>query len=336
MKYKLSSKQKIKLLKKENVVGVGYGKKIVKGKQTNKDCIAFLVSKKIPLTKLYTQDVIQKEIEGVVTDVIETGIIKALPVSKGKIRKRTTLPTEKHRPAIGGVSIGHEDITAGTLGCIVYKNKLKYILSNNHVIANSNNAQIGDSILQPGPHDGGTIEEKIATLESFVEIKLTQIVPTCSIANAAQAILNFFTRLFAYKYRWKLSKISSEVNQVDAAIAKPLNQDLVKDEILEIGKIKGIADAEIGMKVQKSGRTTGYTTGEVLVLDATVNVQYGLGKFAVFENQIIAGPMSQGGDSGSVVLDMKNNLIGLLFAGSKEVTIMNPIKKVFELLKVTR
>ena len=121
---------------------------------------------------------------------------------------------------------------------------------------------------------------------------------------------------------------------VDAAIAKPLTVDLVKDEILKIGKINGTAVPKIGLKVQKTGRTTGYTTGNIEVLNARVKVQYEFSKTAIFENQIIVSPMSQGGDSGSVVLDMDNNLIGLLFAGSEQTTILNPINKVFELLNV--
>ncbi|NIU63493.1 MAG: hypothetical protein GWN66_23410, partial [Pseudomonas stutzeri] len=85
------------------------------------------------------------------TDVQETGVIRALQDH-----------TAKWRPAPGGVSIGHVDITAGTLGCLVVRGDHIYILSNNHVLANSNEAEPGDAILQPGPHDGGTMDDQIA------------------------------------------------------------------------------------------------------------------------------------------------------------------------------
>ena len=50
----------------------------------------------------------------------------------------------------------------------------------------------------------------------------------------------------------------------------------------------------------------------------------------IFEDQILAGAMSQGGDSGSLVLDKDNNAVGLLFAGSNTSTLMNPIQYVLD------
>ncbi len=87
------------------------------------------------------------------------------------------------------------------------------------------------------------------------------------------------------------------------------------------------------MPVQKSGRTTGYTTGSVVQIDVTVQVAYG-SQTARFVNQLMAGAMSQPGDSGSAVLDMERNVIGLLFAGSNTTTLFNPIESVLEALNV--
>ena len=81
------------------------------------------------------------------------------------------------RPAPGGVSVAHYKVTAGTLGCLAVgrsspRNSRLLMLSNNHVIANSNNAAYGDCICQPGPYDGGTCPaDQIATLERFVPIQ---------------------------------------------------------------------------------------------------------------------------------------------------------------------
>ena len=47
-----------------------------------------------------------------------------------------------------------------------------------------------------------------------------------------------------------------------------------------------------------------------------------------------SAPASAGGDSGSLVLDMRRNAIGLLFAGSSQVTILNPINAVLGSLQV--
>jgi hypothetical protein len=61
-------------------------------------------------------------------------------------------------------------ITAGTIGARVTKDINVYVLSNNHVLANINQAKINDPILQPGAYDGGTLGDAIATLTDFQEI----------------------------------------------------------------------------------------------------------------------------------------------------------------------
>ena len=88
------------------------------------------------------------------------------------------------------------------------------------------------------------------------------------------------------------------------------------------------------MLLKKTGRTTNFTTGRVTAIAATVNVNYGGGKVAKFCNQIITTNMSAGGDSGSMVLDLQNNPVGLLFAGSSVATILNPIALVQLALQV--
>jgi hypothetical protein len=110
----------------------------------------------------------------------------------------------------------------------------------------------------------------------------------------------------------------------------------VVDRIHEIGPVAGTASATLGTPVKKSGRTTGLTTGEIAQIDVTVDVQYGPGQIARFTDQLLAGAMSQGGDSGSAVLDDQNRLVGLLFAGSDTTTIINRIEHVFAALAVSR
>jgi hypothetical protein len=88
------------------------------------------------------------------------------------------------------------------------------------------------------------------------------------------------------------------------------------------------------MIVKKTGRTTNFTTGRVTAINATVNVNYGGGKVARFCRQILTTDMSAPGDSGSLVLDEYNNPVGLLFAGSSVVTVLNPINLVQALLRI--
>jgi hypothetical protein len=135
--------------------------------------------------------------------------------------------------------------------------------------------------------------------------------------------------MFGSPDRLKAVRTRAVENKVDAAIARPLNDQDVRNDILEIGTIQGLVNGELGMAIKKSGRTTGLTTGEILQVDVTVNVQYGAGRIARFSDQLLAGAMSQGGDSGSAILDNGNKLVGLLFAGSDNTTIINRIENVF-------
>ncbi len=316
-----------RLLSQANVVGTGVGFKVSGGRTTDTPSLICSVTKKMGKDKLSSQDIIPSSIDGVTTDVIETGRIRAFQDHTGR-----------HRPAPGGVSIGHYEITAGTLGCLVTRNGEKYILSNNHVLANSNDANIGDPMLQPGPHDGGTPQsDQIAELTEFVPIEflLPEIPSDCKLAGSVIALLNAGSNAIGSRTRFRITRPQASTNLVDAAIAHPLNPADVSDEIMEIGTLNGSAEATLGMAIQKSGRTTGYTTGNITQIDVTVNVQYGPGNIAQFTDQLMAGAMSQGGDSGSAVLDMDRRLVGLLFAGSESNTIMNRIQHVFTALNVS-
>ncbi|NOY58677.1 MAG: hypothetical protein GXO75_07060, partial [Calditrichaeota bacterium] len=127
---------------------------------------------------------------------------------------------------------------------------------------------------------------------------------------------------------------AAPVNLVDAAVAKPWQDSAIKDEILKIGKVSGTAEATIGMAVKKSGRTTGLTEGNITVLDATIEVGYGGNRVATYEHQLLSNDMSDPGDSGSLLVDSENHAVGLLFAGSDEVTVFNPIDAVLSALNI--
>jgi hypothetical protein len=314
------------LLTRANVVATGLGFKVSGGKRTSTLSIICSVVQKLPPSRLAAQEMIPSQIGGLPTDVVQTGIIRALQSH-----------TARYRPAPGGVSIGHKDITAGTLGCLVKRGGQLFILSNNHVLANSNAAQIGDPILQPGAYDGGRFpDDHIANLEAFVPISFAGGSSGCSTARGIADFLNSIARVMGSDARMQAITTQAEDNLVDAAIARPLNPNDVKDEILKIGTLQGTAAGELGMAIKKSGRTTALTTGEIQQVNVTSTVQYGENKTALFTDQLLSGAMSQGGDSGSAVLDSNNRLIGLLFAGSENSTIINRIENVFSALGVSR
>jgi hypothetical protein len=312
------------LLAKENVVACGVGYKETEGVMTDELCIVVSVEKKVPLAQLAEADIVPRTVDDVKTDVLETGLITAWQD-----------PTEKWRPAPGGVSNGHINITAGTLGCLVLKGGELFILSNNHVLADINQGKKGDPIIQPGKYDGGTLADQIATLEEFVPIDFGTSPPTCPMAEAIEQLLNAIARGVGSSHRVVSYQESRGENQVDAALARPLSLDLVERRILNIGVPKGSREATLGTNIKKSGRTTGFTTGRITQIDATVQVSYGSAGTATFTDQFVAGAMSAGGDSGSAVLDEEDYVVGLLFAGSQNTTIINPIQFVLDALDIT-
>lgn len=307
------------LLLKENVVAIGRGKKSVKGEDTGEEAVVINVKRKKPPSDLSAFDLVPQKLDGKQTDVVESGRIRAL----------YDLPVQP------GDSIGHKDITAGTLGCFVEREGELYILSNNHVLANSNDAEIGDEILIPGPHDGGRIPEDVFTyLADFVPIDMGDNQDSdCRVTTAVVRALNLYLKTFKHDTRIPAPVRPLESpNRVDAALAGPIYPDKVSMSIPSIGEIQAIGGVAIDMGVHKTGRTTGYTKDFVKQLDVTCAVDYGPGVTAIFEDQVLAGPMSAGGDSGSAVLDLSNKLVGLLFAGSSQVTIFSPIDSVFNAL----
>jgi hypothetical protein len=312
------------LLGKRNVVGVGLGYKVSQGVNTGELSLIVSVTRKAEVSALAAEDLVPKALEGVKTDVVETGKLRALDLG----------PRDRWRPVVPpGVSLGHYRITAGAFGCLVRRGDEVFILSNNHVLAEVNQGQAGDAILQPAPADGGIADDRVATLADYVPIDFGTSEPECPYATLLAKTLNYVASALGSSHQLQAVKKTPGVNRVDGALARPLSPDLVKNEILYIGAPTGVGEVTLGMEVQKTGRTTGHTQGFVTQIDATVRIDYE-GPSALFAGQIVASPMSQGGDSGSAVLDMDRRVVGLLFAGSDAATIFNPIGEVLTALNV--
>ncbi|NPV71102.1 MAG: hypothetical protein HPY55_10730 [Firmicutes bacterium] len=321
--------RKYGLLHLDNVVGVGIGNKEVRGNSTGETSVTVLVKKKLPSSNVPVAHCIPKQINRVATDVIEVGEIMLLD------------RTEKVRPAVPGSSIGHPKVTAGTFGAVVRDRKTgkPLILSNNHVLANitdgrDGRARVGDPILQPGRYDGGQAEDVVAYLERFVPICRVSSRATCPLALAAEGVANMMLRAVQPSYEMQFVRKSSRENLVDAAVARPVSEDMIKADIMEVGAVSAYRDVEIGMKVKKSGRTTGLTTGVVKVISTTLKISLGEVGEAYFVDQIVTSAMGQPGDSGSLVVTEDGAAVGLLGAGSDRATICSRITNVMELLDI--
>ncbi|TLZ75093.1 MAG: hypothetical protein E6K08_09385 [Methanobacteriota archaeon] len=305
-----------------NVVGVAVGNKVTGGRETNEACIVVFVEAKRPEAQLRHRDIVPKALGGVRTDVVETGRFRALRATQTTNMDRT----KRIRPAPGGVSVGHFQVTAGTLGVLARRSGRPVILSNNHVLANQNAARVGDPILQPGPADGGRLQDTIARLVDFVPIQFHErrLGPLGRLLAALFALVGLSVKRLP----------TGQANLVDAAVAEPIDAGSVARDILGIGRVTRTRDAELGMRLRKSGRTSGITEGRVTALDATVEVDYG-GQTAVFREQVVSDLLSKGGDSGSLVVDESGHAVGLLFAGGATTTLINPIAAIAHFLDVT-
>lgn len=323
-------------LEQPGIEGVGVGFKTVEGIVTDEVCVVFLVEEKKPLAALTHEEAIPPMIGNVGTDIVQSGKLYAPPAIASQVQDRT----DRWRPAPGGVSIGHFRITAGTLGAIVKEptTGLDLILTNNHVAADSNDGELLDEIFQPGPFDGGTPGDTIGHLYKFMEIDFGQGGggDPCPLANGYERFGNFIAGALGSKRRVTIDRIDPQaINKMDAALVLPTSPDIVDRKILEIGTVNGWTDPVLGMKVKKSGRTTGLTEGIITMLHATVDVSYGGNKRARFEDQILTGAMSEGGDSGSLLVSNDTfSAVGLLFAGSSQVTIYNPIQEVLDAFNI--
>jgi hypothetical protein len=242
-------------------------------------------------------------------NVIVSGIIDAQP------------HRHRQRPAPCGISAGHFRITAGTLGALARGRSGARInrllaLSNNHVFANSNNASVGDNLLQPGPADGGVNPaDRIALLERWVPISFA----------------------------------AAGVNFVDCATGWCWPDRVRREQIYRSGGVWRyfrtgsipVAPA-LGMIVGKSGRTTQLTAGRIIDTSASIRVNYGAPGVANFRDQItIRGlnanqSFSAGGDSGSLIWtwDGRRAPVGLLFAGGGGLTFANKIGRVLSALDI--
>lgn len=211
-------------------------------------------------------------------------------------------------PLVGGISIGSSNAAFGTLGALVWDNTdgSLCILSNWHVLAGHSHAEPGTDCLQPGPFDRGRSSDVVARLK-----------------------------------RWSFD------SQTDAAIAELTgSRHYCAGEILGLPRpIFGTANPYLGMRLLKSGRSTGANGGFIDGLYFSSAIEYSSGVVQIFEDQIHIAPLdsaeriSEPGDSGAVwVSEETGEAVGLHFAGDLlrsafgEYALANPMSLVADRL----
>jgi len=193
-------------------------------------------------------------------------------------------PRQKTRPVIGGVSVGGTD--TGTLGYFVHVDGHLSLMTAAHVLGG-----VGGEAIQPGPDDGGTGADRVATVVRTVD-------------NPAEGV-------------------DAAAARLDSGIKHEL-------KLNDIGKVTGTATVIAQQTVRKSGRTSGVTSAKVHEID--VAVQY---DGVWYQHQIVVHRFSEGGDSGSLVVDASDQAIGLVMGANATYSHVNPIGRVLQQLNAT-
>jgi hypothetical protein len=250
-------------------------------------CIVFYVRKKLPLDRCRKRQRLPGVINGVPTDVLEAGT-----------------PRLAARP--GSLLIVPEDTldNAGTLGAVVEDDEgRRYLLSNNHVLANINQNPIGHPIL------GSDMQTEIASLSAFVALDVDG-------PNEVDAALAQLDNPSAVRTRLR-------------SPAGPLADSTPTAALL-------------GNEVGKRGAGSGFTTGVVHSPLASKRIEDEQGDSLLIIDAIVIEdseePFSVGGDSGSLIVDQETKQAVALLIGRTDpdtdtgFSIGCPIDRTLELL----
>ncbi len=224
------------------------------------------------------------------------------------------------------------DCCSGTLGALIQDNAgRQYLLSNNHVLARSDHATVGDAIVQPGlidnnctPSGDGPGTVPVASLTTWLPIKSSQTNADAAIAQVASRTLDATGSIL---------ELGARQGDGTLAAAPP-----------GISSTGGKGEApSLQMTVAKSGRTTGLTCAAISAIALDVSVDYYRDCAEtkpyftkLYTNQLaISGDrFSDAGDSGALVVDTANaEPVGLFFAGGTDAAgvvhgIANPASDV--------
>ncbi|MGW6449316.1 hypothetical protein [Lentzea sp. NPDC055074] len=297
-------------LSRPGVIGVDIGEKVTAGRPTGKAAIVVYVCAKGP--DLPHQ--IPAEVRGVPTDVVAESIVLH---RAGMTRVSDTQPVavERHPVLRGGIGIGParsfrvvppeveragEFVIAGTLGAfVVTRDEPRRVLglTTFHVGCVDDSWAVGDEFVHPSRVDGGVPGvDGIGVLDR---------------AALAGAVCAAALRMGARPFR---------------------------AEVVDIGAVTGSAPATIGSTVRKRGRTTELTYGVIESADATIRLDFGDGiGVRTLRDQIrvhSSERFGDHGDSGAVLVDADNQVVGLYVAGSGPTGFANPIQPVLRQLDV--
>ena len=212
----------------------------------------------------------------------------------------------------------------GTLGALVTRGGVQYILSANHILARSDAATVGDAIVQPGLIDTPTCTTAgTTTVANLSQFSNLQANPSLNVdAAIAQAVAG------KVDPAGKIIYLGSTVDSNGVPVT----------DAPQGGTGLPASSVAVGRPVAKSGRSTGLTCSTIEATNISTSVDYtvncdGTGtKFTTnYTNQIgvIGGDFSGEGDSGSLIVTQDTaSPVALLYAGSNTDTVGNPVADV--------
>lgn len=291
------------MMRRYSAHSVGIGPKWVNGQMTDRVALTFYVTAKRDEAELAVSERIPSYFEHVADF---SGRRRRVPtdVVVSPPADFEPDPTDRFRPVPGGVSVGIPGST-GTLGGWVWDDTDDSIvlLSNEHVLGTT----AGTNITQPGSFvDGGSD-------------------PADKIGDVKRGV----------------PRVNPGTNTVDCSIGEPDDSDVYDLEVLEIGPaVYATDEAEVDMLVEKYGRTTEHTYGQIISVNYSTTLTSGF----YFEDCIRIEPVSpssdwsDSGDSGSLVFSQTPTteggtikpVVGLHFAGGGIYGVACKIQNVFD------
>lgn len=292
------------LFAKPNVVTIGQGYKHVGGKPTQEMCLIVGVERKV--RGLSPKDLVPKEVDGLLTDVVEVGHLHLV------------------EGVVGGAGIGPLLGGTGTITCWVRDGEgRELILSNYHVLGSEGR------VFHPNKHG-----EEVGVVWNHVPLR-----PILERRPKGYWDWGLFRKLsyqvwyvVRYIYR-KATGNSKPTNKCDAAVALPTFGAPASAEIRGVGPLLGLGQATVGSEVVRSGVVSGVQRGNVIAVNTNVTLSFPEGRVSFNNAILLGGRPADYGDSGSIVVDADGLAVGMVFAAGL-LTICLPMRDALQALGV--
>lgn len=283
-------------------LGIGVGLRNVDGRRLSDLSVQVFVSTKRPLGQLSRKARIPGTIAGIPIDIVESPhavFSGTTSIEPCQSTRQLRVGRGKYRPLKSGISCSNLYSCSGTLGAFCEGlnhsgRPAKFILGCGHVLRGRGTYKTTRAIIQASPADGGTSKDTVAVFDRDIPVH-------------AGAESN---------------------NSCDAAIAEVLPEMECIDEIVGIGRLGGKTEPVLGMRVLKSGRTTGLTSGIITSVALETRIRWNAGEpgtsyrfidLVRIETDTPGIPFSLPGDSGALIVSADTcSASALYFAGSDD------------------